>query len=180
MLLPSFADRQRVTKLLASNHNLEIEKGRHHSTPIPREERKCTMCVDLAAVEDEMHFLIECPAYTESRNKILGTHEQDSIKAGAILEIEPATITKYLRTALKKRQDEQTYHVSDMAIGCMKLTVKKGHGPHLIRPEVTHVSQTFLCNTRLTLKKGKKAHPSVDPSPNHRRMRQMNLGSRLR
>ncbi len=64
--MPDFHDRQRITKLLCSDHSLEIETGRHRLIRKPREERTCTMC-DLNQVEDEKHFLLDCPAYLDLR-----------------------------------------------------------------------------------------------------------------
>ena len=49
-----------------SNHALMIEKGRHKN--IERHERKCYFCKE--KIEDEIHFLVNCPMYTAQR-KIL-------------------------------------------------------------------------------------------------------------
>ena len=45
-------------------HNLEIEKGRYTNTP--RNERLCKVC-SLNQVEDELHFVLVCPAYSDLR-----------------------------------------------------------------------------------------------------------------
>ena len=41
-----------------SNHNLEIERGRHRG--LQAKERICKLC--LKEVEDEIHFLLKCEA----------------------------------------------------------------------------------------------------------------------
>lgn len=54
-----------MTKLRVSSHRLEIEVGRWarpNRTPI--NERKCRNCNKL---EDEFHFLLECPLYSDLR-----------------------------------------------------------------------------------------------------------------
>ena len=51
-----------------SSHNLMIEKGRHFRPKIERQERKCPCC--RLNVEDECHFLIECPTYNNERNEL--------------------------------------------------------------------------------------------------------------
>jgi len=61
------ATRITVTKLRLSNHNLMIETGRYNK--IPKELRLCPLC--LKTVETEIHFLVECPVYTNMREKIL-------------------------------------------------------------------------------------------------------------
>ena len=47
-----------------SAHKLEIEKGRYLN--INRNERICKNC-KLGVVEDEAHFILECPVYSEHR-----------------------------------------------------------------------------------------------------------------
>ena len=61
--------RRIVTKLRLSNHNLMIEIGRHRK--IPKELRHCPFCPNL--IENEVHFLFQCPVYSIMRNKFLGT-----------------------------------------------------------------------------------------------------------
>ena len=45
---------------------LAIEVGRYSRPPIPTEERLCVLC-DARAIEDEKHFLLECPLYSDLR-----------------------------------------------------------------------------------------------------------------
>ncbi len=54
-----------LTKLRVSSHRLEIEAGRWHK-PVskPFDQRKCMIC---NVLEDEFHFLMICPMYTELR-----------------------------------------------------------------------------------------------------------------
>ena len=60
--LPAFRDRQIISKFMCSSHKLHIERGRHLN--IPREERLCQLC-DMNKVEDEEHFILECPTYNQ-------------------------------------------------------------------------------------------------------------------
>ena len=59
--------RTQLTKLRLSNHTLLIETGRHKK--IPKEMRVCPFCPN--SVEDELHFILQCPTYTILRDKIL-------------------------------------------------------------------------------------------------------------
>ena len=52
-----FRYRNAITKLRASSHNLEIERGRHSKPKIPVQGRLCMICKRL---EDEEHFLMSC------------------------------------------------------------------------------------------------------------------------
>ena len=53
-----------LSKLRCSTHNLLVETGRHGN--IAYENRICKLC-NLAKIEDEYHFIMECPFYTEFR-----------------------------------------------------------------------------------------------------------------
>ena len=59
--------RQKVSKFRLSNHRLAIEKGRHDGLQI--EQRVCTFCPD--RIEDEAHFLFQCPTYQILRERYL-------------------------------------------------------------------------------------------------------------
>ena len=52
-------------KVSTSCHTLAIETGRHGQSQL------CLFCknnLDITVIEDECHFLISCPAYTNIRN----------------------------------------------------------------------------------------------------------------
>ena len=60
-------NRTALTKFRLSNHSLMIEKGRY--TNIELGDRSCPFCPD--QVENEIHFLVQCPLYTKLREKML-------------------------------------------------------------------------------------------------------------
>ena len=45
---------------------LSVETGRYAKPQIPLENRLCTFC-DMNVIEDEKHFLIDCPLYSDIR-----------------------------------------------------------------------------------------------------------------
>ena len=57
-----------LSRFRLSNHDLLIEKGRHMRPRLERSDRKCFLCKD--KIENEIHFLTECPLYNNER-KIL-------------------------------------------------------------------------------------------------------------
>ena len=67
----SIKQRREITKIRISAHSLCIETGR--SMNIVRNERFCKYCLsnNSRLVEDEYHFLIECPLYRDLREKFL-------------------------------------------------------------------------------------------------------------
>ena len=60
--------RKALTCLRLSSHDLLIEKKRHVN--LPRHQRLCTYC-DSEEIEDEFHFTLKCPFYSEIRQKYL-------------------------------------------------------------------------------------------------------------
>lgn len=64
-----------LTKFRLSSHNLAIETGRYTRPKTPSSERKCTLCEE-DQVEDEKHFLLQCPYYREERMTLLDSIRQ--------------------------------------------------------------------------------------------------------
>ena len=64
--------RQALAKLRCSCHPLEVERGRHNG--ILMENRLCQFCEQdgLNVIEDEYHFLLCCPMYSELREVTIG------------------------------------------------------------------------------------------------------------
>ena len=55
-----------IAKFRLSSHSLNIETGRWHKPkPIERELRFCPWCP--TKIEDEFHFILECPKYEQLR-----------------------------------------------------------------------------------------------------------------
>lgn len=59
--------RRSISAFRTSSHHLMIEKGRHFG--IEREFRYCIHCTD--RVENEFHFIVECPLYDQLREKYI-------------------------------------------------------------------------------------------------------------
>ena len=57
--------RMAISRLRASSHPLEIERGRYTKPKTPITERLCPCC---NAVEDEHHFLLNCKIYDLDRD----------------------------------------------------------------------------------------------------------------
>ena len=58
--------RKSLARFRTSAHRLHVESGRYTRPPTPLDRRICPNCPD--KVEDEFHFLIECPEYKNSRD----------------------------------------------------------------------------------------------------------------
>lgn len=64
----SFTLKFALLSIRCSTHRLEIEVGRKRSTP--REERICKIC-NLNEIEDELHFMLNCPILSDIRVNFL-------------------------------------------------------------------------------------------------------------
>ena len=58
-----------LTKFRLSDHELNVEKGRHKN--IKRQERLCPCCSLKKQIENETHFLLECPYYNNLRQRFM-------------------------------------------------------------------------------------------------------------
>ena len=65
------SNRQALSRLRCSSHMLQIEVGRHKNMLMA--DRLCVFCkeLDIIVLEDEYHFLMLCPAYTDLRSNYL-------------------------------------------------------------------------------------------------------------
>ena len=63
----NFSRRRVITKIRLSNHRLMIEKGRHEN--LQRVDRVCPFCTQ-RVVEDEPHFIFDCPTYSHLRAQL--------------------------------------------------------------------------------------------------------------
>jgi hypothetical protein len=62
----NYDKRRLITKFRISSHQLEIERERYRN--IPTSPRICKLCN--LEVEDELHFLLECPKSNKIRKEI--------------------------------------------------------------------------------------------------------------
>jgi hypothetical protein len=65
-----FKIRQSLCKLRISSHPLRIEEARHHQNRLDRSERLCQNC-SLEKIENEQHFLLECPLHNTLRHDFI-------------------------------------------------------------------------------------------------------------
>ncbi|XP_076106386.1 uncharacterized protein LOC143075036 isoform X1 [Mytilus galloprovincialis] len=62
-----------LSKLRSGTFPIEIEKGRYRQIPVER--RICKLCTK-QAIEDEIHFVIKCPAYDQERQTMFNIANQ--------------------------------------------------------------------------------------------------------
>ena len=59
-----------ICKIRISAHSLRIQTGRYARNRTPRNERFCIYC-NTNDLEDEFHFILICPCYTDIRKKYI-------------------------------------------------------------------------------------------------------------
>jgi hypothetical protein len=67
-IINNFTLRRAITKLRISSHRLKIETGRY--LKLEANKRLCNKC-DLNKIEDEIHFLLECPSTSTDRQVLI-------------------------------------------------------------------------------------------------------------
>lgn len=107
LTIPDVNLKSSLTKFRISAHPLLIEKGRYRNIPI--DKRLCPTCKD--KIEDEIHFMLLCPAYSKQRNKLLKSlppipqNFTDKKKFICIMETKNQTaLAHYVHFSLKKRE----------------------------------------------------------------------------
>ena len=73
-----------ISRFRLSNHTLMIEKGRH--LKIEKTERKCYFCKE--KIENEEHFLVNCPLYSPQRKILENTCTKNCIRYKNLIEKE--------------------------------------------------------------------------------------------
>ena len=79
--------RSAIAKFRTSAHSLEIERGRYAKPKTPVEKQICNVC-DHKAVEDEFHFLIQCPLYQEERIKMFAAYDTEIGSINVLSDVE--------------------------------------------------------------------------------------------
>ena len=93
-----YKNRKLLTKFRCSNHQLEIEKGRHKKTP--KKERLCQLCAK--QVETKKHYLTFCPLFKSIRKSALSASWFADIKSNEIEKV--SSFIAFLRNAEKIRK----------------------------------------------------------------------------
>jgi hypothetical protein len=65
-VFPSVKKKISISKIRTNSHELHSETGHWSIHKMPQDERVCHLC-DTKKVEDEKHFLLDCPTYTHIR-----------------------------------------------------------------------------------------------------------------
>jgi len=106
----TWRQKRNLAKFRLGDHKLRIETGRHNRPRLLPEQRICRAC-SMNKVEDEIHFLIECPIYANLRNKhLIINAQQDSVANFTSLLTSKdhnvwINLNQYLEAALSIRED---------------------------------------------------------------------------
>ena len=113
--IKDFKSRKILTKFRCSDHNLEIERGRHIKLKI--EDRLCRICN--SDIESEKHFLQDCPCYTSIRNKCFRNGQTNNYLELLMCNDKPSIfqLLNYITKAFKLREEVLSLpHLSDLTV----------------------------------------------------------------
>ena len=118
--IPNQKHKIALCRLRVSSHNLMIEKGRHYRPKLEREERKCPNCMNV--VEDECHFIINCPLYNDNRSELIQEISKTCLNYDQMNDMQKfifimtnentdiiKQLAKYVYTSMKKRNEFLNY-----------------------------------------------------------------------
>ena len=108
--IQDFWARKCLALIRCSSHPLNIEVGRH--TGVLKEDRICKLCAkhDLGnIIEDEFHFICNCPMYTDIRSQLLPSYNLNTREEFIYLMMTEnidvlKDLTTFVKLALKRRQ----------------------------------------------------------------------------
>lgn len=104
----NFSQRSALSRFRSGTFPLSIELGRYRRPVIPAADRVCRICND-RSVEDETHFLVRCPAYTNLRQQHftpeqLRTGGSDTDQMVSLMTVaEPKHLANYIIQAYEHR-----------------------------------------------------------------------------
>ena len=110
--LKNFEIRQAISKLRLSSHKLAIVIGKWYK--IEKENRICKSC-DLNAIEDEFHFLIECPTYKDLRKSTFS-----SIRETENIDLSQGDINEKLKKLFSSGSLRSLHTLGKFIISAMK------------------------------------------------------------
>ncbi len=101
-----YPHRRLISRFRCGCHGLHVDTGRFgkHSEHCSREDRVCHVCMS-GSVEDEHHFLFDCPAYSHIRQQYSHLFHQASPSVATFLATDqPNVVGSYLKTCFAQRQ----------------------------------------------------------------------------
>ena len=101
-----YPHRRLISRFRCGCHGLHVDTGRFgkDSEHRNREDRVCLVCMS-GSVEDEHHFLFDCPAYSHIRQQYSHLFHQASSSVAAFLATDqPNVVGSSLKTCFAQRQ----------------------------------------------------------------------------
>lgn len=94
-----------VTRFRCSSHDLRVERDRYlpAAAKPPRHMRTCLLCAS-QSVEDEHHFIFECPLYESLRFRFSDLFSTDGSTVHCFLEQSQDRVAEYLYSCFELRR----------------------------------------------------------------------------
>ena len=111
LVIISYLSHQRLPMLRMEFHyQLRIETGRWERPSVSREMRHCELCNN--GIEDEFHFLLECPVYSSIRKQLIKRYYWNRPSMYKLVQLfnskrrkEIIALAKYVYQAFKLRRE---------------------------------------------------------------------------
>ena len=138
-----------ILRLRCTSFPLAIQAGRLGKHKIPRSQRRCKAC-NQGCVEDEKHFLIECPLYTQIRHRFPDIFRHEASVADILNYTNQGLLGKALAVMLQHRK----VAIWAPIFSCFVFVLLISHNPphSHIRLSLTLTSTVITCITLYDLK----------------------------
>ena len=110
-----------LARLRTNCHSLEIKVGRHHKPPIPENEKICRFC-STSSIDNETHFLLECPTTDSLRSLMLFSVESIYQDFQSLSGVEK---TKLILSSVNRNIVYETAHYIYMAFELRKILSRR-------------------------------------------------------
>ena len=99
------SNRRLISRFRSGCHGLRVDTGRWaDGVHLDRADRLCLVCKSLDCVEDEQHFVFDCPAYSHIRPQHAGLLQHCCTIADFMLLCEPNACGGFLRELFAYRK----------------------------------------------------------------------------
>ena len=101
-----FSNRRLLSRFRSGCHGLRVDTGRwEDNVHLDRKDRLCLVCVSAQHVEDEHHFLFDCPVYSSIRASYANIFQRDWTVSDFFASNETNTCGSFIRSCFYLRSN---------------------------------------------------------------------------
>ncbi len=104
-----YSNRRLLSRFRSGCHGLRVDTGRwENNVHLDRKDRLCLVCKSSQHVEDEHHFIFDCPLYSHIRAKHASLFQQTTFVSDFFARCEPNACGGFIRSCFSHRSRNLT------------------------------------------------------------------------